>query len=69
MMSRYFRNLVEVTSIEGVKVDAGSLWVWVSGRNKLVLVDEDQDLTCSMSTEGFENIAEDEIQDDFKEGQ
>jgi hypothetical protein len=40
-----FRNIVDVTSKEGIFVEAGSLWR-LTGENDLTLVDDDQHVTC-----------------------
>lgn len=53
-MSLYYRNRRDVISLEGIEVDAGSLWKWQSDRNLLVLQDEDQDITAQLN-EDFEN--------------
>ena len=39
-MIRYYRNLKELTSIEGTLVDEGALWFHEG--DKMVLVDDDQ---------------------------
>ncbi|WP_156033044.1 hypothetical protein [Sediminibacter sp. Hel_I_10] len=44
-----YRNKIDVTSNEGIPVDAGSLWFMVDG--VLVLDDEDQHLTHDFTTE------------------
>lgn len=48
----YYRNLVDVTSIEGIEVDAGSLWKKEKGQ--LVLVDKDQFATHKQTKDFIE---------------
>lgn len=52
-MSLYYRNRRDITSIEGIEVDAGSLWVLTTDRKTLLLDDEDQYATMLLS-EDFE---------------
>ncbi len=44
-MKKYYRNLVSITSPEGIEVDEGSLWE-LKDNHLLVLVDEDQYVSC-----------------------
>ncbi|MGV8914383.1 MAG: hypothetical protein ACOH1X_02930 [Kaistella sp.] len=47
----YFRNKIALISYEGIAVDAASLWI---RRGELmVLVDEDQYVTCPYSEKKF----------------
>ena len=46
-----YRNTIDITSIEGIEVDAGSLWDLKDGI--LILVDDDQLVTHQL-TEDFE---------------
>ena len=48
-----YRNSVDVISIEGIEVDAGSLWELKEGL--LVLVDDDQYATHELTIEFMEN--------------
>lgn len=52
-MSHYYRNKKDLTSIEGIQVDAGSLWLRTTEKNVLMLEDEDQYATAYIS-EDFE---------------
>ncbi|HUI32036.1 MAG TPA: hypothetical protein VLY84_00335 [Dysgonamonadaceae bacterium] len=45
-----YRNLIDVTSIEGIEVDAGSLWGQLEDGN-LVLIDEDQHATHALTND------------------
>lgn len=42
-----YRNKKHLTSIEGIEVDAGSLWT--QEKNLLVLLDEDQHVTHELT--------------------
>lgn len=44
-----YRNLTDLISIEGIPVDAGSLWKYNKQLNLLVLVDNDQYVTMQLS--------------------
>lgn len=48
-MSRYYRNLRDINSIEGIQVDAGSLWKMDTKQNLLILEDEDQYATAQLN--------------------
>ncbi|HNP68235.1 MAG TPA: hypothetical protein PKH16_10045 [Aequorivita sp.] len=54
-MNRYYRNIADLTSIEGIAVDEGSLWKLDTAQNLLILEDEDQYATTYL-TDNFENI-------------
>ncbi len=61
-MSNYYRNITDVISIEGIEVDAGSLWILSPAKSALnpekqllVLDDEDQ-YVCALLTEDFEEV-------------
>jgi hypothetical protein len=52
-MKKYYRNLVSINSIEGIEVDEGSLW-FLTNNNLLVLVDDDQYVSCKLDEFIFE---------------
>jgi len=47
----FYRNTIDITSNEGIEIDAGSLWKWQN--NQLTLVDDDQHITNPL-TEDFQ---------------
>lgn len=53
-MLRYFRNKKDISSIEDILVDEGSLWILNSEENLLVLDDDDQYVTSKPSEKLFE---------------
>jgi hypothetical protein len=45
-MNQFYRNNKDITSIEGIEVDNGSLWKLDPEQNLLILEDEDQYATA-----------------------
>ena len=58
----FYRNTIEVVSLEGVLVDAQSLWQLdpnqTNGNVLLVLVDEDQYVTAFLDLKSFQPCEE-----------
>lgn len=52
-MEQFYRNTRDITSIEGIEVDNGSLWRLDESQNLLVLEDEDQYVSHKFSAEDF----------------
>ena len=52
-MDKLYRNNSNITSIEGIHVDAGSLWQLDPNQNLLVLEDDDQYVTAQLDLEKF----------------
>ena len=50
----YWRNKEDLLSIEGIEVEAGSLWKRVQEKPFLVLVDNDQYVSSHLDEELFE---------------
>lgn len=48
-MHKHYQNQVEVTSKEGIHIDAHSLWKWNDNLQILVLVDDDEYITHRFS--------------------
>lgn len=48
-----YRNHSDIISVEGISVDAGSLWAYNQETDMLILVDEDQHATHPL-TDSFE---------------
>jgi hypothetical protein len=53
-ITQFFRNKYDLTSLEGILVDANSLWKLDTSQNILILEDDDQHLTSQL-TENFES--------------
>jgi hypothetical protein len=53
-MSTFYRNNADMVSIEGIPVDAGSLWQYDDNVKLLVLDDDDQYATATLNLESFE---------------
>jgi len=51
-MPKQYRNNSDITSIEGIHVDKGSLWT-LNVQNLLVLEDQDQYVTAPYNIQGF----------------
>jgi len=49
----YYRNLKDLVSIEGIEVEAGSLWKHEQEDNLLVLIDEDQYASTQLDEDSF----------------
>lgn len=49
-MTKFYRNTIDITSNEGVDIDAGSLWKLQD--DELILIDDDQHVTSPL-TEDF----------------
>lgn len=52
MEKKYYRNTKSVISMEGITIDEGYLWE-LKGNNLLVLVDEDQYISCELDVSFF----------------
>ena len=52
-MNKHYRNHSDITSIEGIHVDASSLWKLEPNQNLLVLEDEDQYVTAKLDFTKF----------------
>ena len=50
----FYRNHQDLVSIEGIEVEAGSLWKFKPDLDLLVLEDEDQFASYSLDTSKFE---------------
>ena len=50
----YYRNLEDLVSLEGIEVEAGSLWKLERNGKRLVLVDDDQYCSAPMDQSKFE---------------
>tara|TARA_R100001530_G_scaffold130309_1_gene101154 strand:- start:119 stop:298 length:180 start_codon:yes stop_codon:yes gene_type:complete len=48
-ITKFYRNKIELTSIEGIAVDEGSLWKLDPEQNVLILEDEDQYATAQLN--------------------
>ena len=55
-IKKFYRNKIELTSIEGIEVDEGSLWKLDPEQNLLVLEDEDQYATAQLNDNFEESI-------------
>ena len=53
----YYRNLEDLISLEGIEVEAGSLWKLERNGKRLVLVDDDQYCSAPMDQSKFEETA------------
>ncbi|WP_322970348.1 hypothetical protein [Faecalibacter sp. LW9] len=51
-----YRNVVSVVSLQGIEIDAGSLWTFDKNLNLLILVDEDEYITHKPSNDIFEKV-------------
>lgn len=47
--TKYFRNKIDIFSIENIDVDAESLWFFNKDLNLFILVDEDQFITSDQT--------------------
>ena len=56
-MPNFYRNNSDITSIEGIHVDKGSLWT-LNVQNLLVLEDEDQYVTAQLDSLSFRAVGE-----------
>lgn len=52
MEKKYYRNTKSVISMEGITIEEGYLWE-LKGNNLLVLVDEDQYISCELDVSFF----------------
>ena len=53
MSNTQYRNNQDVRSLQGVEVEAGSLWDYYPKIELLILVDEDQHLTADFDAQMF----------------
>ena len=52
----YYRNITDIVTDQGVEVDAGSLWVKDSGSKKMILKDDDQQITADCLADVFKYV-------------
>ncbi len=52
--AKFYRNKADLVSLEGVEVEAGSLWRLNPKLNLLELVDDDQYVTKNIGSDLFE---------------
>jgi len=57
-MNSLYRNNSDITSIEGIHVDAHSLWKLDPNQNLLVLEDDDQYVTAQLDPLSFRAVGE-----------
>ena len=50
----YYRNLLPVTTHQGVVIDPGALWKHHFNKKFFVLVDEDEYLTADLESNNFQ---------------
>lgn len=53
-MKQKFRNVLSITSNEGIEIDAGALWLLNQDTGMLVLVDEDEYITSPITADFVE---------------
>ena len=56
--AKFYRNKVDLVSLEGIEVEAGSLWKLNPELNLLELIDEDQYVSAAMEEQSFEQEKE-----------
>lgn len=51
--AKFYRNKTDLVSLEGIEVEAGSLWKFNPKLNLLELVDDDQYVSCALDESVF----------------